>query len=31
MPNTGHHVYNNPQGFSVPDFAWEMFQRHRLP
>jgi polyhydroxybutyrate depolymerase len=31
MPDTGHDVYNNPQGFKVPDFAWDMFQRHRLP
>jgi poly(3-hydroxybutyrate) depolymerase len=31
LPNTGHDVYNNAVAFSVPDIAWEMFQRQPMP
>jgi polyhydroxybutyrate depolymerase len=31
LPNTGHILYDNRLGFRVPDVAWEMFQRQRLP
>jgi poly(3-hydroxybutyrate) depolymerase len=31
LPNTGHDTYNNAVGFSVPDVAWEMFQRQPMP
>lgn len=31
LPNTGHDVYNNAVAFSVPDIAWEMFQRQLMP
>ncbi|HKP57519.1 MAG TPA: PHB depolymerase family esterase, partial [Polyangiales bacterium] len=30
LPNTGHILYNNSLGFSVPDVAWEMFQRQPM-
>jgi len=31
LPNTGHDTYNNAVGMSVPDIAWEMFQRQPMP
>ncbi|MBN1652304.1 MAG: hypothetical protein JXA30_00860 [Deltaproteobacteria bacterium] len=31
LPNTGHILYNNALGFSVPDVAWEMFERQPMP
>jgi polyhydroxybutyrate depolymerase len=31
LPKTGHDTYNNGVGFSVPEVAWEMFQRHPMP
>jgi len=31
LPNTGHDTYNNAVGLSVPDVAWEMFQRQPMP
>jgi len=31
LPNTGHDTYNNAVGMSVPDVAWEMFQRQPMP
>jgi polyhydroxybutyrate depolymerase len=31
LPNTGHILYNNTVGFSVPDVAWEMFKRQPMP
>jgi polyhydroxybutyrate depolymerase len=31
LPNTGHDTYNNAVGMSVPDLAWEMFQRQPMP
>jgi polyhydroxybutyrate depolymerase len=31
LPNTGHDTYNNAVGMSVPDVAWEMFQRQLMP
>jgi polyhydroxybutyrate depolymerase len=31
LPNTGHDTYNNAVGLSVPDVAWEMFQRQAMP
>jgi len=29
--DAGHVLYDNPQGFSVPDVVWETFERHTLP
>lgn len=29
--NAGHVLYNNAQGFSVPDVVWETFERQVLP
>lgn len=29
--NAGHVLYNNAQGFSVPDVVWQTFQRQVLP
>ncbi len=31
LPNTGHDTYANGVGFSVPDVAWEMFERQPMP
>ena len=31
LPNTSHDTYNNAVGMSVPDVAWEMFQRQPMP
>lgn len=31
LPNTGHDTYANAVGMSVPDVAWEMFQRQPMP
>jgi poly(3-hydroxybutyrate) depolymerase len=31
LPNTGHDTYNNAVAMSVPDVAWEMFQRQPMP
>jgi polyhydroxybutyrate depolymerase len=31
LPNTGHILYDNRVGFKVPDVAWELFERQRLP
>ncbi len=31
LPNTGHDTYNNAVKMSVPDVAWEMFQRQPMP
>ena len=31
LPGTGHDTYNNAVGLSVPDIAWEMFQRQPMP
>jgi poly(3-hydroxybutyrate) depolymerase len=31
LPDTGHDTYNNAVGMSVPDVAWEMFQRQPMP
>jgi len=31
LPGTGHILYTNSVGFSVPDTAWEMFKRQTLP
>jgi polyhydroxybutyrate depolymerase len=31
LPGTGHILYTNSLGFSVPDNAWEMFKRQTLP
>ena len=31
LPNTGHDTYNNAVGLSVPDVAWEVFQRQPMP
>ena len=31
LPNTGHDTYNNAVSMSVPDVAWEMFQRQPMP
>jgi polyhydroxybutyrate depolymerase len=31
LPSTGHDTYNNAVGMSVPDVAWEMFQRQPMP
>ena len=31
LPNTGHILYDNRLGFKVPDVAWELFERQRLP
>ena len=30
LPNTGHDTYNNAVSMSVPDVAWEMFQRQPM-
>jgi polyhydroxybutyrate depolymerase len=31
LPNTGHDTYNNAVALSVPDVAWDMFQRQPMP
>lgn len=31
LPGAGHILYRNSLGFSVPDVAWQMFTRQRLP
>jgi len=31
LPGTGHILYNNTLGFSVPDVAWDMFKRQPMP
>lgn len=31
LPDTGHDTYNNAVKLSVPDVAWEMFQRQTMP
>ncbi|MBN1608534.1 MAG: hypothetical protein JW940_18020 [Polyangiaceae bacterium] len=31
LPSTGHDTYHNAVSFSVPDVAWEMFQRQPMP
>lgn len=31
LPRTGHILYGNSLGFSVPDVAWEMFLRQPIP
>jgi polyhydroxybutyrate depolymerase len=31
LPDTGHDTYNNAVKLSVPDVAWEMFQRQPMP
>jgi polyhydroxybutyrate depolymerase len=31
LPDTGHDTYNNAVNLSVPDVAWEMFQRQPMP
>jgi polyhydroxybutyrate depolymerase len=31
LPDTGHDTYNNAVKMSVPDVAWEMFQRQPMP
>jgi polyhydroxybutyrate depolymerase len=30
LPGTGHILYQNSLGFSVPDEAWAMFQRQPM-
>jgi polyhydroxybutyrate depolymerase len=31
LPNTGHILYTNTVGFSVPEVAWDMFKRQPMP
>jgi hypothetical protein len=31
LPGTGHILYDNSLGFSVPDVAWDMFKRQVMP
>jgi hypothetical protein len=31
LPDTGHDTYNNAVKMSVPDVAWEMFERQPMP
>ena len=31
LPGTGHLLYSNSLGFSVPDVAWELFTRQPMP